>query len=326
MSRTRVAIVRGGPSEEFEVSLKTGAAVIEAINTDLFEPLDVVISKGGEWLLNGRVRYPEHIIPSVDVVFIALHGAYGEDGTIQRLISRYGVPYTGSDAYASGIAMHKVYAKEHVRPHGILTPKHLHIVRDPRVTAYTHADIIRSLFGPHYFIKPVSSGSSVGMRLVDDVQQLADAIAAALSEYEEVLVEERIQGTEVTCGVIERYRNEELYALPPIEIVLPQKSVFFDNEAKYSGETDEICPARLTYPVKKTIEDTAKQVHRALNLSQYSRSDFILNDDGLYFLEVNTLPGLTKESLLPKAINAVGATYSDFITHLINDAREHAYA
>jgi D-alanine-D-alanine ligase len=326
MSRTRVAIVRGGPSEEYDVSLRTGSTVLAALDKDEFEPLDIVITKSGEWLLDGRARYPEHIIPSVDVVFNALHGTYGEDGTFQRLLDRYGVPYTGSKAYASGIAMHKVLAKEYVRPLGILTPRYLHLVNDSRTTAYAHAETIRSLFGPQYFIKPISSGSSVGMRLVFDPRKLADEIEAAFKEYNEILVEERIEGREVTCGVIERYRDEELYALPPIEIVTGAQSPFFNYDAKYSGETDEICPAPLPIEVNKEIENAAKKVHEALNLSQYSRSDFILGKNGLYFLEVNTLPGLTSESLLPKAIAAVGGTYRDFVTHLINDARSMSRA
>ena len=142
----------------------------------------------------------------------------------------------------------------------------------------------------------------------------------------EILVEERIVGREVTCGVVERYRNEVLYALPPIEIVTSVQSPFFNYEAKYSGETNEICPARFSFEVNKEIENIAKKVHTALNLSQYSRSDFILREDELYFLEVNTLPGLTSESLLPKAIAAVGGTYRNFVTHLINDARSRSRA
>ncbi len=326
MSRTRVAIVRGGPSDEYDVSLRTGSAVLEALDTDLFEPIDIVITKSGEWLIDGRTRYPEHILQSVDVVFNALHGTYGEDGTFQRLLDRYGVPYTGSKAYASGIAMHKVLTKEHVRPLGILTPKYLHIVNDTRTTPYAHAETIRSLFGPQYFIKPVSSGSSLGTQLVSDPLLLAQIIEEALGVYPELLVEERILGTEVTCGVIERYRGEELYALPPTEIVPPRSAKFYDQYVKYSPETEKICPARLPFEVKKEIEDTAKKVHEGLNLSQYSRSDFILGENGLYFLEVNTLPGLTTESLLPKAIAAVGGTYSDFVTHLINDARSMSRA
>jgi len=326
MSRTRVGIIRGGPSEEFDISLKTGAAVLESIDRALFEPFDIVISKSGEWLLEGRSRFPEHIIPSFDVFFIALHGTYGEDGTVQRLIDRYNVPYTGSKAYASNIAMHKILAKEHVEKQGIKVPRHLRISSADTEKVHTHVNTIRELFGPHYFIKPVASGSSVGIRLVTNHLTLLSEIESSLQEYDEILVEERIVGREVTCGVIERFRDETLYALPPIEIIPPIESPFFDYHAKYSGLSIEICPAKLTYEEKKNIEAAAKIIHTELNLSQYSRSDFMLAKDGLYFLEVNTLPGLTKESLLPKSIHAVGSQYGEFITHLLTDARRYACA
>ncbi len=124
MSKTRVAVLRGGPSEEFEVSLRTGAEVLRAIDKSRFEPIDITITRSGEWLHEGRTRYPEHVIPTFDVVFIALHGAYGEDGRVQRLLDRYGVSYTGSGAYASSIAMHKGYTKEHVQGLSFMLPQH----------------------------------------------------------------------------------------------------------------------------------------------------------------------------------------------------------
>ncbi len=326
MSRTRVGVIRGGPSEEFDISLKTGANVLEAIDTNVFEPFDIVVSKSGEWLLNGRSRYPEHIIPTFDVFFIALHGTYGEDGTVQRLLDRYNIPYTGSKAYASKIAMHKILAKEYVAPLGIKVPRHLRISSEDIDRIHTHVSTIRSLFGPEYFIKPVSSGSSKGIQLVTNHLMLQKQIESALNDYDEILVEERIHGREVTCGVIERFRGEDLYALPPVEIIPPVESPFFDYDAKYSGLTREICPAQLTFEEKCEIESASKDIHSGLHLSQYSRSDFILANGELYFLEVNTLPGLTKESLLPKSIEAVGASHTEFVTHLLNDAQNLIYA
>jgi D-alanine-D-alanine ligase len=320
MSRTRVAVLRGGPSEEYEVSLRTGTSVLESIDTAEFEPIDIIVTQGGEWLHEGRARLPEHIIPAVDVVFIALHGSYGEDGTVQRMLDRYSVPYTGSEAYASGLAMHKAYAKDHLKATGILFPEHVTIRKDDNVGAHTHANHIRTHFGPKYVIKPVASGSSIGVALVMNTLELGSAIERALATNAEILVEEYIEGKELTCGVIERFRDHEVYALPPIEIRLATKSQFFDYEAKYTGTTEEICPAQLKRHEKDAIESASKLVHKELNLRQYSRSDFILTPNGLYFLEVNTLPGLTKESLFPKALTAVGSSHKEFIAHLIKDA------
>lgn len=320
MSKTRVAVLRGGPSDEYDVSMRTGGEVLRALNTDHYEPLDVVITKSGEWLNDGRTRFPEHIIPSVDVVFIALHGSYGEDGAVQRLLERYGVPYTGSGPYASGIAMHKGYTKDHVHGLSFKLPQHTIVNRDMMKTGRQHAGDIRERFGPQYILKPTASGSSIGVTLVLETLDLATAIDHALSQYSEVLVEEYITGRELTCGVVERFRDHALYALPPVEIIPPPTAQFFSNDVKYDGSTQEVCPTSLPHSTKKAVEHAAREVHKALGLRQYSRSDFILGKDGLYFLEVNTLPGLTTESLFPKALTAVGARYDDFIHHLIQDA------
>lgn len=320
MHKIRVAVVRGGFGDEHKVSLWTGAAVLENIDRDLFDPLDIIISKNGEWLHNGKVQLPEQLLHSVDVVFNALHGTYGEDGTIQRLFDRFGVPYTGSKAFASGIAMNKVFTKNFLKDSDVKMAKHMHVTKDSLHDVGRISEKIVDMFGPQYVIKPVSSGSSVGTMMVKNPLLLTQALTDALSRFDEVMVEAKIPGREATCGVIERYRNEELYALPPIEIVVPPQSDHFDANVKYSGETQEICPARFESSIKKEIERISKHVHSTLGLSQYSRSDFIIADDGIYFLEVNTLPGLTKESLFPKAIEAVGGTYKAFITHLITDA------
>ncbi len=320
MSRTRVAVLRGGPSDEYEISLRTGDAVLKSIDTKYFEPLDIIITKAGEWLHDGRVRYPEHLIPAVDVVFIALHGAYGEDGTIQRLLDRYNVPYTGSGAYASGLAMHKRYTKEHLKSMDILMAEHYTIKRGDGVSPRIHAGHIRERFGPQYVIKPIASGSSVGVILVLDASELGAKLEEALRNANEIIVEEYIRGRELTCGVVERFRNHELYALPPIEIVHSRNHEFFNYTAKYDGSTDEICPACLHHDETRLVEEAAKAVHKELNLKQYSRSDFILGEKGLYFLEVNTLPGLTRESLIPNALKAVGSSHREFVSHLLNDA------
>jgi D-alanine-D-alanine ligase len=320
MSKVRVAVLRGGLSDEYAVSLQTGASVIEHLDRSQFDPVDIVITRNGEWLHEGRAKLPEQILYTVDVVFNALHGTFGEDGTVQRILDRHAVPYTGSKAYSSGIAMNKVLTKGHLENTGMKMAPHMHVTQDSLSDIHKISESIVNMFGPEYVIKPVASGSSVGTMMVKNPTLLPQALTDALKTNEEVMVEARIHGREATCGVAERYRDEKLYAFPPIEIVPPAKADFFDNEVKYSGETEEICPARFDIGTKKEIERLAKLVHTELGLAQYSRSDFIVAKDGIYFLEVNTLPGLTPESLMPKAIKAVGGTYAGFIAHLVNDA------
>ena len=318
MSKIRVAVIRGGLSEEYDVSLWTGATVLEFIDRTHFDPIDVIITRQGEWLCNGKVWLPEHIFQSVDVVFNALHGTYGEDGVVQRLMDRYGVPYTGSKAFSSAVAMNKVTTKKFLEQTGIPMAPHLHISRDSLADTARIAEKIADMFGPQYVIKPTCSGSSSGTMMVKNPLMLSQAISDALSRYDEIMVEARIPGREVTCGVIERFRNENLYGLPPVEIV--PKGDFFDTQSKYDGMTEEICPARFSHETKREVIRLAKLVHQTLDLSQYSRSDFIIANDTIYFLEVNTLPGLSMKSIFPKALTAVGAQYQDFITHLITDA------
>jgi D-alanine-D-alanine ligase len=323
MSNVRVAVLRGGPSDEYAVSMQTGATVLSALDRNVYTPIDVVITKDGEWLHDGWTKYPEQILANVDIAFIALHGAYGEDGTLQKMLDTFGIRYTGSGALPSCIAMNKVLTKDKLRESSIKLAPHMVVSRDSREHTHKLSEKIEDMFGPQYMIKPLASGSSIGVSVVKNAAYLPRALESALEESEKVLVEQRIIGREATCGVINRFREREVYSLPVIEIVPPISADFFSHDVKYTGESDEICPARFSHDIKQEISRIASHVHQELGLSQYSRSDFMVSDDGVYFLEVNTLPGLTPESLFPKALSAVGSTYQQFISHLLTDALEH---
>lgn len=319
-SKRRVAILRGGPSDEYEVSLNTGAGVIQALAETSYTIEDIIITKKSEWLKNGMVMDPQRALAATDVVFIALHGAYGEDGTVQRLLDRFSIPYTGSKAYASSLAMNKMLTKEHLRSSGIKMAPHMQVTKASASNMSRIVDTITTLFGPEYVVKPMAGGSSIGTQMADSPTSLLQAIEKVFETYDDVLVEQRIRGREATCGVVENFRNQRVYRLPSIEIVPPPTSDYFAADIKYTGETEEICPGRFSGEVKRKLEDHAHTVHTSLGLSQYSRADFIVADDGIYFLEVNTLPGLTENSLVPKALAAVGCSYKDFIDHLLTDA------
>jgi D-alanine-D-alanine ligase len=321
MQRMRVAVLRGGPSEEYEVSLKTGASVLRALDPKRYEVVDVVIGKDGEWLLRGIRRDPRDIFHLVDVVFVALHGAYGEDGTVQRLMDSTGVKYTGSRAFPSAIALNKPMTKDRMLTHGVKMARHMVIGRDVKDNLPGAVMAITELFGPRYIVKPLSSGSSVGTMFAESPIMLEQALRTALEVYDQVLVEEFIEGREATCGVVEKFRDKSHYALPPIEI--RRQSEVWGYEAKYDGSVEEICPGNFSRAEKDEIERLALLAHETLGLSHYSRSDFIVAPDGIYFLEVNTLPGLTETSLLPKALEAVGCAYADFVEHLIKLAHTH---
>ncbi|MEX2341245.1 MAG: ATP-grasp domain-containing protein, partial [Candidatus Paceibacterota bacterium] len=294
MKNLRVAVLRGGPSQEYEVSLKTGRGVLDSLGRRDVSTIDILINKQGEWILNGFARRPEEVLAGVEVVFVALHGSYGEDGTVQRILERVGVPYTGSRSYPSAVAMNKILTKEILRSGRLKMPAHMRVSAqgtDMRRVAAT----IESLFGPSYVVKPISGGSSIDTVIANGVHELIRALQTLLATHEDVMVEEFISGREATVGIVEGLRGQSHYVLPAIEIVPPNAHGFFDYEAKYNGQTEEICPGRFSLDEKTSLAEAALQAHNLLGLSQYSRSDFIIGKKGdIYFLETNSLPGLTE--------------------------------
>lgn len=310
---TTVGVLRGGPSSEYKISLQTGGAVLRNLPPQ-YKPIDILIEKNGAWFCGGVSLPPERIIPRVQVIFNALHGYYGEDGKVQQLLDKWGVPYTGSRSLASALGMNKAMAKRIFRTEGIKTP---HAATFQRNTAWNKNafELYRSFPQPSV-IKPVSGGSSIGTTIAHTFADFFEGLKRAFHFSDSVLIEEHIKGREGTCGVIDRFRGQEYYALPPIEII-PPSGRFFDYENKYDGSTREVCPAYFSQSEKREIMDLAIRAHRALGLRHYSRSDFIVSKRGIYILEVNTLPGLTEESLLPKACKAVGCSFPDFLDHTI---------
>jgi len=322
LTKPRIAVLRGGPSEEFSVSLKTGEAVLNSLKNKGFPTKNLVISKNNEWIEDGKVRSLDQAFSGVDLIFIALHGNYGEDGEVQKLLNYYKMPFTGSSSLASALAFNKKTTKNLLKNLDILMPRDFVVSREDLINFNTIIDEITETFGPNYIIKPLNSGSSFGMSLATSKTELKRFILNILNFYEEVLVEEYIQGHEATGAVLEDFRGEEIYTFPSIEISYPTSCNIFSNEAKYnSKETNFYCPSRFSLSERNQISEISKLVHDHLNLSQYSRSDFIVKDGKVYFLEVNTLPGLTKQSLFPKAAEAVGLDFDDLVLHLVNTTK-----
>lgn len=310
----RIGILRGGPSSEYEVSLKTGLNILRTLQ-DTHSPLDIFVSKDGKWHINGFEKTPDRILKSLDVVFNAMHGEYGEDGKVQEILDIHGVPYTGSGRFESMTAMNKWHTKEFLRQHNIKTPIGV-LVKQTDHLVNKAKKIWEEI--PHpMIVKPTCGGSSLGIIVANSFQELLSALETTLSVHGSVVVEEYIKGKEATCGVIEKFRNQDLYVLPPIEIVKQSEKVF-DYDSKYNGETREVCPGNFSKQEKIELERLAHSVHKALGLRHYSRSDFIVHPRrGIYFLEVNTLPGLTEQSLIPKALSAVGSNIKEFVHHIL---------
>ena len=311
----RVGVIRGGASCEYEVSLQTGASVLKNLSKDKYRIHDILIDKSGAWHLDGLPLNP-HVLPQkIDVAVIALHGEYGEDGQIQNLLDRLKVSYTGSGHLASALGMNKILSKDLVRKTGIKTPVGLEIKKNEH-----SEDLPQKIFqkiSPPWIVKPVDRGSSVGLYFAKNVEELAEAITKCFEVTDQVLIEEYIKGREATCGVVENLRGHDLYPLFPIEIIRPDGAFFWDYDNKYSSDHKTICPGNFTVEQKMALQEMATTIHRLFGLRHYSRSDFIISPRGIYFLETNTLPGLTNNSLLPKAIAAAGIKHQHFLDHLI---------
>ncbi len=324
MAKLHVAIIRGGPSSEYEVSLASGDTILKNI-PEKYHPVDILISKSGQWHRGGMEVDPRRALSSIDVVFNALHGEYGEDGKVQQILDRLGVPYTGSGVLGSALGMNKHLAKQHFIKAGLKTP-HSKLI-SPLSDDEQLQDLARTLFKSFPIpavVKPVSAGSSVGVTIARTLAELEAGLTKAFSLGGSVLVEEFIPGKEATCGVIEQFRGEALYALMPIEITPPPKNGFYDYEAKYvSNDTGYVLPGNFTKEEKEAIQKASILAHQSLGLRHYSRSDFIVSPKrGVYILETNTLPGMTSHSLVPKSIEAVGSTLPEFIEHLLTLALE----
>jgi D-alanine-D-alanine ligase len=319
--KVKVAVLRGGPSNEYDVSLVTGAAVLEHL-PEKYKAHDILIDKKGVWHREGMPRTPNKALQGIDVVVNALHGEFGEDGKVQHILDGLNLPYTGSKALASALGMNKMLSKKVFIEAGILTPKSLYVEVGDDLE--DDAEEIFETFSIPAVIKPNAAGSSVGVSMARDFDSLLASLKKASEISNQILVEQYIEGREATCGVIEKFRGQDFYTLLPIEIITQKDQVFFDYESKYSESkgAQEICPGNFDQKTTEALQNMSLAAHQALGLRHYSRSDFIISPQGIYILETNSLPGLTPQSLLPKSLAAVSSSLPEFLDHLIGLAME----
>jgi D-alanine-D-alanine ligase len=261
----------------------------------------------------------------IDVVFVALHGAFGEDGTVQGFLETAGVAYTGSGVAASAFAMDKERTKEILSHHGLATAPWTSIDRAEWSADRARATLrAESAVGYPAVVKMPREGSSFGVTLVAARDGLERAVEEAVRGPDgRALVERRLAGTEVTCPVLGN-RGGPYRTLPLVEIV-PKGREFFDFEAKYEGQSAEICPARVTEPVAQRVRDAAVTAHRVLGCDGVSRSDFIVDADGRpWFLETNTVPGMTEQSLCPLSARVAGIEFPRFCEMIVELAVKRA--
>jgi D-alanine-D-alanine ligase len=303
----KIGVLMGGPSTEREISLKSGKAVYEALKQSGLEAEAIDIKT--ESIEENISLIKSH---KIDCAFIALHGRFGEDGQIQGILDGLKIPYTCSGAQASKSAMDKVASLEIFESNGLKVPRY----RVLEIASYSPDWKIHNELGFPLVIKPAAHGSSIGLSIVDDSKDLDKAVDLAFGFDPRVVVQEYIAGREITVGILEER------ALPVIEII-PKKR-FFDFEAKYqAGMTDYIVPAQIEEAAAKKARAIALSAHRLLGCAGCSRVDMILDKDSeVFVLEINTIPGLTNTSLLPKAAKTAGIEFNQLCLKLI----ELAYA
>ncbi len=302
----KIAVLYGGVSKEREVSISSSKGIIDALKKNGHDV--VAIDFHPE-------RLHEIIELKVDLVFIALHGKFGEDGSIQGLLDMLNIPYVGSGVLASALAMDKYKAKQLFESVNIPTAKgKLYRIMDTTDVTEIVEDIVNNFSVP-FVIKPNREGSTVGLTIVKKHDEINEAIERATESDEYILVEQFIKGKELTVPVLGKM-NEET-ALPIIEII--PKNELYDYESKYSeGGSEHIIPARISDELTEQIQNYAVRAHQALGCETYSRADFLLTDDGKpYILEVNTLPGMTPTSLFPDSAKAVNMSYEEMVEKLV---------
>ena len=319
-----IAVIAGGDSSEYVVSIKSSANIFASIDSDKYKPW-MIRMRFEEWV----VVEGETVLASVDksdfsfeingtkirpdYAFIMIHGTPGEDGVLQGYFDLQKIPYSACGVYASALTFHKFYCDNFLRAFGVKMAKSLYFQKGDEI----NPEQLTSTLGLPLFVKPSAGGSSFGVTKVKDSSQILQAVDYAYKESNDCLVEEFIDGMELAVGVCEL--NGEVIPFLPTEVI--PKGDFFDFDSKYEvGGATEITPARLSEDKIKECQDLTVKLYKLIGCHGIVRIDFILKNDEFYFLEINTVPGMTETSFIPQQLNAMGLTLKGVVSQVIEDA------
>lgn len=295
----KIGVIMGGISSEREISLDSGKSIIENINKDKYEVVSIVIDKKEDIVTK---------VKGIDFALLALHGQFGEDGTVQSVLQTLGIPYSGCGPLSSGMCMDKDVTKSILQAAGIRTAPWINLHQNDEI----NYEAIKKLGYP-VVVKPTHGGSSVATFIVKEEKEIAGCVAEAFKWDKEVMIEKFIKGDEITCPV---YGDKML----PVIAIKP-KAEFFDFASKYDDGGAQEIVVELDKDLNKKVEEMALATYKALKCEVYSRVDMIVTSDGTpYILEVNTLPGMTKNSLIPKSAAAVNISFDKLIDMIIEDS------
>ena len=317
-----IAIIAGGNSSEYEVSMKSGKNIYDEVDENRYNKY-LVILKGRDWHVEiGEKKYPvdrndfsftrdgEKIL--FDFAYITIHGVPGENGLLQGYLDMMGVPYGCCNVLASALTFDKHTCNTYLKSYGVNVADSVMLIRG---MAYDVNEIINEV-GLPCFVKPNAEGSSFGVTKVKEAAQLEDALKKAFALCQDVLIETFIDGTELTCGVV---KAGDMDIAMPIAEVIP-KNEFFDFEAKYDPtKSDEIIPARISPELTNRIKTLSSMIYDILRCEGIIRVDYIVRDDEIFMLEVNTTPGMTSNSFVPKMVRAMGGTLREVLTKIIDN-------
>ncbi len=301
--RKTIALLSGGISSEREVSLNSGDQVFESLDKTKYDVRRYDPKTDLAKLIEDASQ--------IDAALIILHGPYGEDGTVQGLLELLDIPYQGAGVLGSALSMNKLAAKQIYEAQGLPVPAYMVVERSQQ----PQTDGLVRRLGLPLVVKPATAGSSIGMSIVRQAEELPQALEQAFEHDTRILVEAYIDGVEITGAVL---GNDEPQALPLIEIIPDNEHLFFDYEAKYTaGVTQEICPARIDAALTEKAQQIAVTAHKALYCTGYSRTDMMVRGNEIFVLETNTIPGMTRTSLFPQAAQAAGISFSQLLDRLI---------
>jgi D-alanine-D-alanine ligase len=338
MSTIRIGILRGGPSHEHEISLKSGLNISKNLNIDSpssrsdnkkYIASDVFIDKKGQWHIGGIPKSPIDAINNFDVIVNSLHGSYGEDGALQRILEISGIPYVGNNHYASGATFNKSVFKSKIKELGIKTP----LYREFNLSVTDDLEAVaRELFSNFplpAIVKPASGGASIGVGVATSFETLLNSLRNAVQYSNQIIVEEFIPGTEIVSGFVDGLRNQDTYILLPVVISNEEKQMSRINSKNWIGHLDDISRVVGSYSAglsreigdmhKKQIEEIVKKVKNHLGLRHYATFDFILSPRrGLYLIESDSSPHVHEESPMIVSLKEAGVSARDFFKHIVD--------
>ncbi len=323
MKKKHIAVVMGGYSSEFEISLKSGNVVCDFIDSNKYHIYPVhILKEGWDYIAPNGKKHPVNranfsffdgtTVVQPDVVFNTIHGTPGEDGYLQAYLSLIKMPQTSAPFYQAALSFNKRDCLSVLKNTGVKCANSYYLTEGEVIS---HKEIMKTV-GLPCFVKPNRAGSSFGISKVSKIEELDAAIHKAYQEDPEIIIEKSIEGIEVSVGAFNK--NKNLVILPITEIVC--ETEFFNYEAKYLGKSDEITPARISEQEAEKVRQEVKKIYETLNMTGLTRSEFIIQDGIPYFLEMNTNPGLSKESIIPKQLKEHGISLTDFFDILIQNA------